>query len=138
MNDFDKVATTPLDEWIEFLKTGQISDKATAEGLAEARECLRVDSLSDQDKRAYVRHMESIRHMKSIFDTSHYEGYEEGIAEGRAEGKAQGIVEGRAEGRAEGELEKSLEIARNLLSLGIPVSQVLKATGLTQEQINKI
>jgi len=44
--------------------------------------------------------------MKSIFDTSHYEGYEEGIAEGRAqgiaegraEGKAQGIVEGRAEG----------------------------------------
>ena len=131
VNDFDKVATTPLDEWIEFLK---ISDKATAEGLAEARECLRVDSLSDQDKRAYVRHMESIRHMKSIFDTSHYEGYEEGIAEGRAEGRAQGI----AEGRAEGELEKSLEIARNLLSLGIPVSQVLKATGLTQEQINKI
>ena len=158
VNDFDKVATTPLDEWIEFLKTGQISDKATAEGLAEARECLRVDSLSDQDKRAYVRHMESIRHMKSIFDTSHYEGYEEGIEEGRAEGRAQGIAEGRAEGRAqgiaegraegkaqgiaegraEGELEKSLEIARNLLSLGIPVSQVLKATGLTQEQINKI
>ena len=91
-------------------------------------------TLSDQDKRAYVRHMESIRHMKSIFDTSHYEGYEEGIAEGRAEGRAQGI----AEGRAEGELEKSLEIARNLLSLDIPVSQVLKATGLTQEQINKI
>ena len=158
VNDFDKVATTPLDEWIEFLKTGQISDKATAEGLAEARECLRVDSLSDQDKRAYVRHMESIRHMKSIFDTSHYEGYEEGIEEGRAEGRAQGIAEGRAEGRAqgiaegraegkaqgiaegraEGELEKSLEIARNLLSLGIPVSQVLKATGLTREQINKI
>lgn len=150
VNDFDKVATTPLDEWIEFLKTGQISDKATAEGLAEARECLRVDSLSDQDKRAYVRHMESIRHMKSIFDTSHYEGYEEGIEEGRAEGRAQGIAERRAEGRAEGkaqgiaegraegELEKSLEIARNLLSLGIPVSQVLKATGLTQEQINKI
>lgn len=146
VNDFDKVATTPLDEWIEFLKTGQISDKATAEGLAEARECLRVDSLSDHDKRAYVRHMESIRHMKSIFDTSHYEGYEEGIEEGRAEGRAQGIAEGRAEeraqgiaeGRAEGELEKSLEIARNLLSLGIPVSQVLKATGLTQEQINKI
>ncbi len=118
MNDFDKVATTSLDEWIDFLKTGKISDKATAEGLAEARECLRVDSLSDQDKRAYVRHMESIRHMKSIFDTSHYEGYEEGIAEGRAQGIAEGRAEGKAqgivEGRAEGELEKSLEIARNL------------------------
>ena len=53
VNDFDKVATTPLDEWIEFLKTGSISSKATAAGLPEARERLRVDSLSQKDKQAY-------------------------------------------------------------------------------------
>ena len=29
VNDFDKVATTPLDEWIEFLKTGIIAPEAT-------------------------------------------------------------------------------------------------------------
>lgn len=37
VNDFDDVATPPLDEWIEFLKTGHISAKAKAAGLPEAR-----------------------------------------------------------------------------------------------------
>ena len=45
VNDFDKVATTSLDEWIEFLKTGKINDDTKAAGLQEAREQLRVDSL---------------------------------------------------------------------------------------------
>ena len=55
VNDFDKVATTPLDEWIEFLKTGIIAPEATAPGLSEARECLRVDSLSPADRQDYIR-----------------------------------------------------------------------------------
>ena len=93
VNDFDKVATTPLDEWIEFLKTGNISAKAKAAGLSEARERLRVDALSDKDKQAYYRHMESVRHMKSLFDTSRDEGYEEGMDMGLAKGLAKGRSE---------------------------------------------
>lgn len=63
VNDFDKIATTPLDEWIEFLKTGKIDDKTKVAGLTEAREQLRVDSLPDKDRRAYERYMESVRHI---------------------------------------------------------------------------
>ena len=59
------------------------------------------------------------------------EGQAKGKAEGRAEGKAEGRVEGRAEGRAEG----MLEVAKNLLSMDIPILQIMQATGLTQEQI---
>ena len=126
VNDFDKVATTPLDEWIEFLKTGSISSKATAAGLPEARERLRVDSLSQKDKQAYFRHLEAVRHMKSLFDTSRDEGYQDGLTEGR--------IEGRAEGRAEGKLE----IAKNLLAMGIPMDKVVQASGLTEEQISAL
>ena len=46
-----------------------------------------------------------------------------------------GKEEGRAEGRAEGMSQRSLEIARNLLSLGLPVDQITQATGLTEEEI---
>ncbi len=53
VNDFDKVAKTPLDEWIKFLKTGEIDKEATAKGLPEARERLRIDTLPDVEKRAY-------------------------------------------------------------------------------------
>ena len=133
VNDFDKVATTPLDEWIEFLKTGSISSKATASGLPEARERLRVDSLSQKDKQAYFRHLEAVRHMKSLFDTSHDEGYQDGLTEGRIEGRA----ERRAEGRAEGEKEKTKEIALKLLALNTPMDIISQSTGLSIEEIKK-
>ena len=126
VNDFDKVATTPLDEWIEFLKTGSISSKATAAGLPEARERLRVDSLSQKDKQAYFRHLEAVRHMKSLFDTSRDEGYQDGL------------TEGRAEGRAEGEKEKTKEIALKLLALNTPIDIISQSTGLSIEEIKKL
>lgn len=138
VNDFDKVATTPLDEWIEFLKTGSISSKATAAGLPEARERLRVDSLSQKDKQAYYRHLEAVRHMKSLFDTSRDEGYQDGLTEGRIEGRAEGRVEGRAEGRAEGEKEKAKEIALKLLALNTPIDIIFQSTGLSIEEIKKL
>ena len=126
VNDFDKVAATPLDEWMEFLKTGKIDDNAHAAGLPEARECLRVDALSDSDRRAYYRHMESVRHMKSLFDTSRDEGYEEGRAEGRAEGRE----EGREEGLVQGRKQRALEIAQQLKSMGMSEEQILQVTGI--------
>lgn len=123
VNDFDKVATTPLDEWIEFLKTGNISAKAKAAGLSEARERLRVDALSDKDKQAYYRHMESVRHMKSLFDTSRDEGYEEGMDKG--------LAKGLAKGRS----ERAKEIAKQLKSMGLTTEQIAQATGLTLDEI---
>ena len=130
VNDFDKVATTPLDEWIEFLKTGQIADNAKAAGLKEAREHLRVDSLPDKDKRAYLRYMESVRHMRSLFDTSRDDGY--------LEGRAKGMAEGRAEGRAEGILENQLKTARAMKAGGLTEEQIAKFTGLSIDEIRKI
>ncbi len=137
VNDFDKVATTPLDEWIEFLKTGKINDNTQAAGLTEAREQLRVDSLPDQDRRAYDRYMESVRHMRSLFDTSRDDGYSEGRAEGRMEGIIEGRAEGRAEGRTEGRAERSLEIARQLKAMGMSDNQIAQATGLSLSAISE-
>lgn len=131
VNDFDKVATTPLDEWIEFLKTGNISAKAKAAGLSEARERLRVDALSDKDKQAYYRHMESVRHMKSLFDTSRDEGYEEGMDKGLAKGMDMGLAKGLAKGRS----ERAKEIAKQLKVMGLTTEQIAQATGLTLDEI---
>ena len=158
VNDFDRVATTPLDQWIEFLKTGSIAPDATAPGLSQARQCLRIDTLSSADKNDYVRHMESIRYQRSVLETSRDEGFaegkeegfaegkeegfakgkEEGIAKGREEGIAKGRAEGRAEGIDEGKKKEKMAIAKKLSSLGIPTSQIMQATGLTEEEINEL
>lgn len=150
VNDFDKIATTPLDEWIEFLKTGYIKSNATAAGLPEARERLRVDALSKEEKQSYYRHLDAVRHMKSLFDTSRDEGYQEGMAEGYQEGMAEGlekgikkgiekgIEKGREKGRVEGEKEKAKEIALNLLSFNTPTDIISQSTGLSIEEIENL
>lgn len=98
VNEFDELAKTPLDEWIYFLKTGEIDEHATAKGLPEARERLRIDKLSPAEKSQYYAHMEALRYQKSVIET----GWIEGHADGYTEGKAEGIAEGKAEGIAEG------------------------------------
>jgi len=50
--------------------------------------------------------------------------------EGHAEGHAEGLAEGLAEGVA--------NTARNLLALDAPIDMIIKATGLTYEEIESL
>lgn len=138
VNEFDKVALTPLDEWIRFLKTGKIETTDTAKGLPEARERLRIDALDEEDKKAYYRDMEAIRYQKSVISTGWIEGRADGFAEGREEGRKEGRVEGHAEGRAEGIAEEKRNNARNMKSAGISVTTIRQITGLPIEEIEKL
>ena len=61
-------------------------------------------------------------------------GMAEGLAKGLAEGKAEGVAEGRVEGKAEGKTET----ARNLKRLGVPVTTIAEATGLTVEEVEAL
>lgn len=135
VDKFDTVAKTPLDEWISFLKTGEIPQDAKAPGLQEARVCMRFDSLNDSEKRDYYHMLDNWRYQRSVIETGRFEGRREGIMEGRAEGRMEGRAEGRAEGIAEGEAKKALETARKLKELGIDVSIISQATGLSPEEI---
>ena len=88
---------------------------------------LEISGFTDAELRAYDKVWDSVSVERTLLD----DRYQKGKEEGRAEGKE----EGRAEGRAEGMSQRSLEIARNLLSLGLPVDQITQATGLTEEEI---
>ena len=119
VNNFTPKIQTPLDEWIRYLDTGVIDSTFTAKGLQEARERLRVDSLSLSEKQIYYRDMESLRYQRSVFKTAWIEGRAEGLAEARAEGRA----------------EERLSNARNLKQLGVASEIIAKATGLSLEEI---
>ena len=126
VNDFNEVAKTPLDEWIKFLKTGEIDDNATAKGLPEARERLRIDAMTEAEKRAYDRDMEALRYQRSVIQT--------GWIEGHANGKAEGL----AEGMAKGEIKATKEMAQKMKKLGMPTNTIMSLTGLSEDDINKI
>ena len=154
VDDFDKVAKTPLDEWIKFLKTGVIDEEARAKGLPEARERLRVASLPKQERRDYERHMDALAYQRSVISTGFIEGHADGFAEGKAEGRAEGREEGRAEGREEGKIEglaqgreeglaegnanAKRKIAKQMKSDGLPVDVIARYTGLNSEEIENL
>lgn len=134
VNEFNQVAKTPLEEWIQYLKTGVINPDTTAPGLPEAREKLRYYDMSQEERHAYDEHINAIMIQNDVLSTAKQEGLEEG----RAEGRAEGLEEGRAEGQAEGEKKKALDVAHNLKSMGLSVEMIVKATGLSVEEVEQL
>ena len=60
VNGFNQVAKSPLEEWIYYLNTGEIPSTATAPGLEEARERLKLGSMTKDELAAYYRHLDNI------------------------------------------------------------------------------
>ena len=85
VNEFNKVAVTPLEEWIEYLKTGIIRPDTTAPGLGEAREKLKYYSMTPQERHAYDEHLSALMIQNDVLDSAKLEGKIEGRLEGRAD-----------------------------------------------------
>ena len=126
VNDFNQVAKTPLEEWIYYLNTGEIPSTATAPGLEEARERLKLDSMTKDELAAYYRHLDNIVILRDNINTE------------REEGRAEGLEEGLNKGREEGEKQKAIEVARYLKSSGTSIELIIGATGLTKEEIERL
>lgn len=134
VNEFNKVAITPLEEWIEYLKTGRIRPDTTAPGLAEARQKLIYYNMKPEERRAYDEHLSAIMIQNDVLDSAKLEGRIEGRMEGRTEGR----MEGRMEGRIEGQKEGKIAIARNLKKMGLSIEMIIQATGLSTEEIKNL
>jgi hypothetical protein len=110
VNNFDKVAEDTLDEWIYFLKNSEVKDGFKAKGLDKAKEKLRYESLSDEEKKMYDRFQENRRIEISVEYTAKLEAKE----------------------------EKAIEIAKNAILEGFDNQIIAKLTGLTAEQIEEL
>lgn len=119
VNNFNDVAKDTLDEWVSFLKTGNIPDNATAKGLAEARERLRVDSLPDDERRAFFWELKRQMDENDVMRSNYIDGKEEGIKEGITQG----------------EKNEKIKIARNLKARNVDLDIITASTGLSAEEI---
>lgn len=78
VNEFNKVAKSPLEEWVEYLKNGVISPDTQAPGLQEAREKLKYYSMSDAERYAYDEHINAIMIQNDVLGNARLEGMEAG------------------------------------------------------------
>ena len=91
---------SPLEEWIYYLNTGEIPSSATASGLEEARERLKLDSMTKDELAAYYRHLDNIVILRDNIYTE------------------------REEGRAEGEKQKAIKVSSYLKQVGSPTELI--------------
>ena len=118
VNEFDKAAVTPLEEWVRYLKDGVIASGTTAPGLEEAREKLRYYSMSPAERHAYDEHLNAIMIQNDVLSTARLEG----------------LMEGREEGR----IEQKKESACSMKALGLSPEVIQQVTGLSLEEIEQI
>ncbi|WP_027004003.1 hypothetical protein, partial [Hugenholtzia roseola] len=117
INNFNDIAKNTLDEWIYFLKNSEVKDTFKAKGLDKAKEKLRYESLTDEEKKMYNRSVENRRIEMSVAYTKELE-----LKHKEWEAKQ----------------EEKTEIARNLILAGSADDFISKITGLTIKQVEQL
>lgn len=125
-DDFDRWSKVPLDQWMYFLSTSEIPDDADAPGLQAAREQLRVDSLSAEERHAYYSHLEEMQSLRNV------------VEDARADGKWDGFNEGREIGREEGARRQLESNIRNMRANGADDRLISRLLGLQERDVSEI
>ena len=81
-----------------------------------------IAKFTPQEMREYEASKMAYRDIKNSIDTAKQKGIEEGMKKGMEKGMNQ----------------KALDIARNMLADGVDINLIMKYSGLTQEQIEKL
>ena len=105
-----------------------------------------IDNFTAEEKEQYYKSLENMGDYYNILDTAVEEATKRAIAEGLAKGMAEGIEKGMAEGMEKGLAEgmekgrekERRETAAKLKALGITPAIISQATGLSEEEIEKL
>ena len=115
-----------FDCWIYIMKNMNMFEQMPfSEKYPVFRKLAEIGDLRKLSREELELYDEDIKNMRDIYATRKFDekrGMEKGMAKGRAEGK----VEGKA------------EVARNLLAMGMSWSQIMQATGLTENQLKQL
>lgn len=166
VNEFNKVAVTPLEEWIEYLKNGEIRPDTQAPGLQEARKKLQYYSMNDADRLAYDKHIDSVMIQNDVLESARDEGLAQGMAQGMAQGIekgiaqgiekgmaqgiekgmaqgiekgiAQGIEKGIAKGIEQGAQREKIALAKKLIAKGLSIPEISEITNLSTKDLQEL
>ena len=114
VNEFNQVAISPLEEWMEYLKNGIIKENTSAPGLREAREKLQYYSMSDAERYAYDEHINAVMIQNDVLGGAREEGFMEGMNKER------------------------IKNATGMKAAGIPIGTIASITGLSEEEVLKL
>jgi predicted transposase/invertase (TIGR01784 family) len=119
-----------FDKWLYFLKHLEsfqdIPEILKEEAFVKGFEVAEIANFDEIQLAEYEESLKVYRDLKGVVDTSFEEG------------EKMGMEKGIIKGKIEGEKSKSLEIAKNLKDSGVDFKIIIKSTGLSKEEIEKL
>jgi len=136
--DYNKVKQVPNDSLEKLLYIFVCNDKNELDRLYEGNDIMKslkekLEELTENFDYGFYYDP------KELEDATAFEaGEAKGIAIGEAKGIAIGEAKGIAIGETKGENKAKINIAKKLLAENVEISLIVKATGLTEEEIKKL
>ena len=116
--------------WIYIVKNMNMFEQMPfSEKYPVFRKLAEIGDLRKLSREELELYDEDIKNMRDIYATRKFD---------EKRGREKGLAEGLAKGRAEGELSNGLKVARNLLAMGMSWTQIIQATGLTEDQLKQL
>jgi len=121
-----KTKRSRLINWLRFIETSDKKERAmiatTSPVLQMLNEKVDILTLSPVEQKLYESRMKLKSDIATISESRFNDGWQDGKLEGKHEGK----------------LEGKLETARNLLAMGLSIEDIVKATGLTSQEVKAL
>ena len=89
-----------------------------------------IAKYTPEERQDYEDSLKVYRDMKNVLDTAELRGLEKGRKEGRREGRKEGIEQGTFEERRKN--------AKAMKALGLPLETIVKVTGMSADDIDKL
>jgi predicted transposase/invertase (TIGR01784 family) len=129
---------TRFDKWLYVIrnlnKLDRIPDKLREQIFEKLFETAEIAKFTQEQVLSYEDSLKYYRDLKNSLDTAR----DEGKIEGKIEGMREGEMKGKIEGLREGEMKGLMKVAKNMLSNGMPVSEIAKLTGLSESDISNL
>ena len=115
-----------FDEWLYVMKHDEIPQPHQSSYMDLIAERLNFLKMSEAERNEYLLHLKKLYTDRDQLQAATQKGKEEGLTIGREEGKE------------EGRQEEKIEIARNMLQDKEPMEKIIKWTGLSKEELEKM
>ncbi len=134
VNDTSVPVEGGLINWLLFLKGADKSNwgvlTVNEPTLKKAMDTLEFLSQDREARRLYEERQKYLHDEASMIEWATEKGLKKGLEEGLAKGLEEGLTKG--------ERKKAVEIARNMLSLGIEIEVIAKASGLSKSEVQSL
>lgn len=130
--------------WLRYLTEINEDTRSVPQELLEQAETKKAIELveqgayTDAQMEWYDEFWDAVRVEKTLVNSAVRKGLAQGIEQGLAQGIEQGLAQGIEQGMAQGMAQGIMSVARNLKSVGMPVEEIIKVTGLSAGEVEEL